>query len=102
LPKFSKLAEGALDLHSKHSQVGIALLAARLAALGAAPEIVGPAERANTAMEILRLAEEAAAPLATKIADEAKSVAQRVLADAPVAFDVLVFDRQGRLAGRSL
>jgi cobalt-precorrin-5B (C1)-methyltransferase len=99
--KLSKLAAGALDLHSKRSQVGIGWLAGHLAALGAAPEIVQQAERANTAMAVLTLTEQERIPLAAMIANEARMVGQQVLGGAPIALEVLVFDRQGRLAGRS-
>jgi cobalt-precorrin-5B (C1)-methyltransferase len=99
--KLSKLAGGALDLHSKRSQVGIGWLAGRLAALGAAPQVVLEAETANTAMAVLALAEREQIPLAAMIARQAQAVAQQVLGDAPIALEVLVFDRQGRLAGRS-
>jgi cobalt-precorrin-5B (C1)-methyltransferase len=99
--KLSKLAAGALDLHSKRSQVRIERLASHVAALGASTEVVHQAEHANTAMEVLALAEQEHLPLATRIAEEAKMAAQQVLGDAPIALDVLVFDRQGRLAGSS-
>ncbi|HEY3912228.1 MAG TPA: cobalt-precorrin-5B (C(1))-methyltransferase [Stellaceae bacterium] len=99
--KLSKLAQGALDLHSGRSQVGIARLAGHLAALGATAEVVERARRANTAMEVLALAEDERLPLAATVAEEAAAVAREVLGDAPVVLDVLVFDRQGRLAGRS-
>ncbi|MGH7045483.1 MAG: cobalt-precorrin-5B (C(1))-methyltransferase [Stellaceae bacterium] len=99
--KLSKLAAGALDLHSRRSRVETARLAVDLAALGAAPEIVEQAARANTAMEILALAEAQRLPLADRIAGQAKTVAQEVLDEAPIAVEVLVFDRSGRLAGRS-
>ncbi|HTV45400.1 MAG TPA: cobalt-precorrin-5B (C(1))-methyltransferase [Stellaceae bacterium] len=99
--KLSKLAAGALDLHSRRSQVATARLAADLAALGAEPGLVEQAGRANTAMEILALAESRQLPLAGRIAAQARMVAQDVLGDAPVAVEVMVFDRSGRLAGRS-
>ncbi len=99
--KLSKLAGGALDLHSKRGGVSMAWLAGHLAALGARPEIVRQAERANTAMAVLTLAEQENIPLADAIANEAEVVGRLVLGDAPIALDVLIFDRQGRLAGRS-
>ncbi len=99
--KLSKLAQGALDLHSKRSQVRTEWLAGHLAALGAAAPLVERAERANTAMEVLALAEEERLPLASMIANEAAAVSREVLGDAPVTLDIVVFDRQGRLAGRS-
>jgi cobalt-precorrin-5B (C1)-methyltransferase len=99
--KLSKLAAGALDLHSTRSQVRLDRLAGDLASLGADAETVRRALEANTAMEVLTVAEERGLPLASLIANQAKTVADGVLGGAPVALDVLVFDRRGRLAGRN-
>jgi cobalt-precorrin-5B (C1)-methyltransferase len=100
--KLSKLAAGHLDLHSKRSQVGMAWLARQVAALGGSAETVRQVEAANTAMAALELAEAQGLPLASSVAMAAKTVAMAVLGDAPIALDVLIFDRQGKLAGRSL
>ncbi|ABC23791.1 cobalt-precorrin-6A synthase [Rhodospirillum rubrum F11] len=97
--KLSKLADGALDLHSKRAQVDIPALARRLAALGATQAVVSEAERANTALEVLTLAQAAGLPLATAIAFEAATVARAVLGEAPVRVSVLVVDRGGRVVG---
>jgi cobalt-precorrin-5B (C1)-methyltransferase len=99
--KLSKLATGALDLHSKRSQVDRGWLAERLAALGAAPALVEQAAGANTALEILTLAEAQGLPLGSVVAAAAKAVAADVVGEAPIALEVLVFDRTGRLAGRA-
>ncbi|KAF0222127.1 MAG: cobalt-precorrin-5B [Rhodospirillaceae bacterium] len=99
--KLSKLATGAMDLHSKRSQVDLAWLAGHLRALGAGAELVTRAEAANTALEVLELAQAAGLPLGDAIAAEAAKVAWRVLDGAPVRPNVLVFDRKGGLVGTS-
>ncbi len=99
--KLSKLAAGALDLHAKRSPVRPDWLAGRLAELGADPATIRQAAGANTAMEVLAIADAAGLPLASSIADQARTAAAAVLGDAPISLDVLVFDREGRLAGRS-
>jgi cobalt-precorrin-5B (C1)-methyltransferase len=99
--KLSKLADGALDLHSKRSQVDRRALADRLAMLGAAPEIVASAAGANTALEILQIAERHGLPLAKVIADDARRVALDTLAGSGIAVDVLVVDRQGHVVART-
>ena len=97
--KLSKLAAGAMDLHSKRSQVDLPRLAGRLRALGASEETAARAEAANTALEVLQLARATGLPLGDVIAAEAAEVAWRVLDGAPVQLDVLAFDRDGGLAG---
>jgi cobalt-precorrin-5B (C1)-methyltransferase len=97
--KLSKLALGAMDLHSKRSQVDLPWLAGQLRVLGAAPEMVARAEAANTALEVLELAQAAALPLGDAVAAAAAKVAREVLDGAPVQLDVLVFDRKGGLVG---
>jgi len=89
--KLTKLAQGAMDLHSGRSQVDFARLA----------ELAGPqAERvaeANTALEALEIA---GPPLAEAVAARAARVAASVLRDAPIAVEVLVTNRQGTIVGR--
>jgi cobalt-precorrin-5B (C1)-methyltransferase len=99
--KITKLAQGHLDLHSGRSQVDRHWLAAELAGLGAAPALVARAEQANSALEILALARAAALPLGDRIAALARETALATLSGAPVAVEVLVFDREGALVGRS-
>ena len=91
--KLSKLADGHLDLHSGRSQVNLDRLAER----AGLPHLA----TANTAMEALQLAQAAGVPLADRVAEAARHEAVQVLAGAPVAVDVLVIDRSGRLAGRA-
>ncbi|GAA4667882.1 cobalt-precorrin-5B (C(1))-methyltransferase [Amycolatopsis dongchuanensis] len=93
--KFSKLAAGHLDLHSKRSQVDLRLLASLAPAVG--DEILA----ANTALHALELAQAAGLPLGDLVAAKAREVAVEVLGPAPVAVDVVVIDRAGTIVGRA-
>jgi cobalt-precorrin-5B (C1)-methyltransferase len=97
--KLCKLADGQRDLHSKRSQVNLAALAQDLATLGAKDSLIDQALAANTALEVLRLAQQANLPLAQRIAQRAKTVADDILDGAPVHLDILVIDRQGAVVG---
>jgi cobalt-precorrin-5B (C1)-methyltransferase len=98
--KISKLGAGHLDLHSGRSQVNLDWLAGLMAELGADAELVARSRAANTAGEVLGLALEAGLPLADAIARHARRTALGVL-DGETEVEVLIFDREGRLVGRS-
>jgi cobalt-precorrin-5B (C1)-methyltransferase len=87
--KISKLAQGAMDLHSGRSQVDFEWLAARV------PESLREAVRgANTAQHVLELAGNG---LAQRVAEEALVQTRGVLGDAPVVADVIITDRAGKI-----
>ena len=96
--KLTKLAQGALDLHSGRSQVDFDWLAEKVAALGGEPEV---AHHANTANEVLGRAMAAGLPLADAVAAEARKTALGVLDGASVTVEVLVIDRAGVVVGRA-
>ena len=98
--KMSKLAAGHLDLHSGRSQVDLTLLAglARDAGFAGLAERIG---HANSALHALELAEQAGLALGELVAERARSIAAEILEDAPVAVDVVVIDRAGRIVGRA-
>lgn len=98
--KLVKLGQGAMDLHSKRSQVDLARLAAWAGQVGADQDVVRAMERANTALEVLILAQDAGLPLGWMVAEKAAQAAQAVLGDAPIALEVLAFDRSGQLVGQ--
>jgi cobalt-precorrin-5B (C1)-methyltransferase len=98
--KISKLGAGHLDLHSGRSQVNLDWLAGLMAELGADADHVAGSRAANTAGEVLGLALEAGLPLADAIARHARRTALGVL-DGETEVEVLIFDREGRLIGRS-
>ncbi|TNC24559.1 cobalt-precorrin-5B (C(1))-methyltransferase [Amycolatopsis alkalitolerans] len=93
--KFSKLAAGHLDLHSKRSQVDLRLLASLAPAIG--EEILS----ANTALHALQLAQAAGIPLGDLVAARALATATEVIGSAPVRVDVVVIDRAGTIVGRA-
>jgi cobalt-precorrin-5B (C1)-methyltransferase len=87
--KLSKLAQGAMDLHSGRSQVDFAWLAARV------PDHLQAAVRsANTAQHVLELAGDG---LAQRVAEEALVQTRALLGDAPVVADIIITDRAGRI-----
>jgi cobalt-precorrin-5B (C1)-methyltransferase len=51
-------------------------------------------------MQVLTLALQAGLPLADAVAEAARSTARKIAAP-ETAIDVLIFDRQGKLVGRS-
>jgi cobalt-precorrin-5B (C1)-methyltransferase len=93
--KLTKLAQGALDLHSGRSEVdrdGLAIIAREAGADAALVEAIGVA---NTAAEALERSALAGVPLAAAVARRARDRAREVLAGAPVAVNILVVDRDG-------
>lgn len=88
--KITKLAQGALDLHSGRSQVEFDYLASLL------PELPrNTILAANTAQEVLELAR--GTDLAARVAAAALVTVKSVLKDAPVAADVMIVSRQGKI-----
>jgi len=93
--KLTKLAQGALDLHSSRSQVDFTRLAA-LAGESGLP-VAGLAQ-ANTAAHALELA---GPGLAEAVAARALSTAKTALKDALVAVDVMVVSRDGQVLAQA-
>ena len=98
--KLSKLAMGHMDLHSGRSQVDMAQLAAWVRDLGGTAALASEVEAANTANQVLQAASAANLPLAALVAQEARTQALAML-HGDTKVEVIVFDRQGGLAGRS-
>lgn len=99
--KMSKLAAGALDLHSKRSQVDTGFLAGLLKELGADSHLVETAKGANTGLEILQLAEDQDIAIGYAVADHCLNVVRAQLGDTPTEIEILICDRDGRLVGRA-
>ncbi|GAB4530424.1 MAG: cobalt-precorrin-5B (C(1))-methyltransferase [Roseibium sp.] len=97
--KFTKLAQGALDLHSARSAVDFAFLQELLAEAGTAPEEVEAAASANTAKEVLDRALAARIDLAGPLARRTKAAVRAILKEAPVSIEILVTDRSGNVLG---
>ncbi|MDQ7250168.1 cobalt-precorrin-5B (C(1))-methyltransferase [Dongia sedimenti] len=98
--KISKLAEGALDLHSGRSQVSLDGLASGAAALGANDATVAAIRAANTAMEALAIARRAGLALGDWVAAKARDVAEAE-ADGQVDVELLIIDRAGETVGHA-
>jgi len=88
--KITKLAQGAVDLHSARSRVDFTALAA----LSGVPEVAG----ANTALDAYRIA---GAPLAGAVARQALQQVQARFGAAQIAYDIVVVDRAGEIIGKA-
>jgi len=95
--KVTKLAQGRLDLHSKHGSADLPALAALVADPGLAGRVAG----ANTVAEAFAAAAREGVPLGDVVARAAWRTAAAVLAGADTALEVVLFDRNGVLMGRS-
>ena len=94
--KITKLAQGALDLHSERSQVDFDWLARLM------PEHVREQTRkANTALEVELLARSIGFDLPRRVAKSALGTVREVLKDAPVEVDIVIVGRDGEIIGRA-
>jgi len=98
--KITKLAQGALDLHSGRSIVDLHFLADMLQELGLGGHNMEQARSANTANEVLSIAAEAGLALGDRVARQACEQAQAIVGQAS-RVDVLVVDRGGSIVGES-
>ncbi len=95
--KMTKLAQGRLDLHSRHGSADLPALAALVADPALAERIAG----ANTVAEAFALAAAAGVPLGNVVAQAAWRTAGDVLAGTGTALEIVLFDREGVLVGRT-
>ncbi|MCW8915173.1 MAG: cobalt-precorrin-5B (C(1))-methyltransferase [Magnetovibrio sp.] len=98
--KITKLAQGAMDLHSSRSRVDFERLADALKHCGGSPETITEARSAVTAMHVLELAGDLRHSLADHMARQAREVAMATLAGG-VNVVIWVYDRQGNRVGIS-
>ncbi|NDW05790.1 cobalt-precorrin-5B (C(1))-methyltransferase [Jiella pacifica] len=100
--KLTKLAQGAMDLHSGRSQVDFAFLCEALAGLdpAAAERLEPQILSANTAKEVLDMTAAAELDLAGEIARRAKAVSLERLGNSGVSVEIVVSDRKGGLVAR--
>lgn len=98
--KLSKLAGGAMDLHSGRSEVDRDQLAEALKELGAPPTAIVAARKANTASEILEMARASGLALGDLIAWRAKDQALGLLGG-DTEIEVVIVDRGGEIVGRA-
>ncbi len=95
LAKLAKLSQGRLDLHSRRGQLDLDGLAALAGEAGAAPALMRAIAAANTGAQAFALARADGLALGDLVAERAWSVAAEVLSGAPIALDVVLFDRDG-------
>jgi cobalt-precorrin-5B (C1)-methyltransferase len=99
--KMTKLAQGLLDLHSTRGRVELGALAELARAAGGSDELAMRIVGCNTAAEAFCLAAEESVPLGDAVAQGAWDVAADVLAGSDIVLDIAIFDREGKLVGRS-
>jgi len=99
--KLTKLAQGALDLHSGRSQVDFDQLSAYAAELGASADLCETVRSANTANHVLGLCAGAGIDIAALVAAKARHQAIAVLRGAEIDVDVLVVDRSGEIVAQT-
>jgi cobalt-precorrin-5B (C1)-methyltransferase len=100
--KMTKLAQGRLDLHSKRSLVDLAALADLARKAGADDALAARIAESNTALEAFQHAAAAGIALGDAVAEAAWSTAAGTLeGSSGVALEIVVFDRQGGLVGRT-
>ncbi|MCF1434962.1 cobalt-precorrin-5B (C(1))-methyltransferase [Agrobacterium vitis] len=95
--KLSKLAQGALDLHSARSQIDNSFMETLMSDHPLSQDIKERIRSANTALEILDITRQNNLDMATPIAQRARETALSVLRGADIAVDVIVTDRAGAI-----
>jgi cobalt-precorrin-5B (C1)-methyltransferase len=99
--KLTKMAQGAMDLHSGRSQVDFEWLAARVGEL-AGDEALGEQVRgANTAAEVEALARGRGVDLAGEVARRAQAAGRQILRGDGIGLDIVVVSREGEVIGRA-
>ncbi|MGV8936876.1 MAG: cobalt-precorrin-5B (C(1))-methyltransferase [Allorhizobium sp.] len=99
--KLTKLAQGALDLHSGRSQVDLGFLASLITPDKLTQSVSDRIQSANTAMEALEIATENGIDIASFVAARARNTAIDVLRGATIEVDVIVTDRKGHIIARA-
>ncbi len=99
--KMTKLAQGMLDVHSKRGLADLEALAKLAGEAGASDELAAQIAAANTVSQAFALAGENGLTLGDRIAALAWKTAAKALKQPEIALEILVFDREGRLVGRT-
>lgn len=99
--KMVKLGQGLLDLHSKRGAVDRDWLADRIAQAGGAAALVEQVRGANSALEVLQIAQADHLDLGRLVAEAAWTTAAKPLRGTGIALDIVVFDREGNTVART-
>ncbi len=101
--KMTKLAQGALDLHSGRSQVDMDWLARQVS--GPDPDLNQSLSQriqsCNTALEALELTRGTGIDLPRHVVEEALLTCRNVKRDAPVALECIIVSRNGEILARA-
>ncbi|HEV7435961.1 MAG TPA: cobalt-precorrin-5B (C(1))-methyltransferase [Pseudorhizobium sp.] len=97
--KMTKLAQGMLDVHSKHGLTDMEALAEIAREGGATGDVVRGIALANTVAGAFEIASEAGIELGDRVASRAWATAAKVLNKREILLEILVFDREGTLRG---
>jgi cobalt-precorrin-5B (C1)-methyltransferase len=98
--KITKLAQGAMDLHSARSQIDLSFLANIALEAGLNQNLKDRILKANTAQEALEICLENGVELAKPVALLAGSACREILREAPVSVEILITDRKGTILAR--
>ena len=98
--KLTKLAQGAMDLHSSRSQVDMEFLAGLIPEDRIDARLKERILSANTALEVLDMTRKREIDITHAIARLACGKATEVLRGAEIAVDVIVTDRKGNILAR--
>lgn len=98
--KMTKLAQGAMDLHSSRSQIDMKFLADIALESGLNQNIKDEILNANTALEAYEITKENNVDITGKIAALACKSAKRTLRDAPIELEIIIVDRQGNIIAK--
>lgn len=99
--KLSKLAQGAMDLHSGRSQVDMNWLADLVLALGGTAQMANDARASTTASGVLQLTDAAGLPLGATIAQKAQAASVEILRNPSIRVRILVTNRAGNIVGEA-
>ena len=98
--KLTKLAQGAMDLHSSRSQIDFEFLANIARDNHLNQTLIAQIQNANTAQEAFELSQQSGFDLAMPIAILAHTQALEILRGAPVNVEIIVTDRKGEIIAR--
>ncbi|WP_250656025.1 cobalt-precorrin-5B (C(1))-methyltransferase [Alkalimarinus coralli] len=98
--KFSKLANGHMDLHSRASNIDLEELADKAALGGADEPLCKQIKVCNTSLQALKLCQQHSIPLGNIICEQARSVAAKLIPNR-VQVEVWAVDKQGDVVGHA-
>lgn len=98
--KLCKLADGHLDLHSRHSSIDFGHLAQWAESKGASESLIQQITTANTSLEAWLYADKAGVDLARLVCEKALAVIASVVG-LKIPIEVIAIDRGARVIGRA-